>query len=68
MKELLPYHSKDLIEVGCDEAGRGCLAGPVVAAAVILNPKKPISGLNDSKQTNLKNRMILRKEIESNPF
>ena len=65
MKELLPYHSKNLVEVGCDEAGRGCLAGPVVAAAVILNPKKPISGLNDSKQTNLKKRMTLRKEIES---
>ena len=66
MKELLPYHSKELIEAGCDEAGRGCLAGPVVAAAVILDPKKTIAGLNDSKQTNLKRRMILRKEIESN--
>ena len=66
MEELLPYHSKDLIEAGCDEAGRGCLAGPVVAAAVILNPKKPIAGLNDSKQTNLKKRMMLRQEIESN--
>ena len=66
MKELLPYHTKDLVEVGCDEAGRGCLAGPVVAAAVILNPEKPIKGLNDSKQTNLKERVILRKEIESN--
>ena len=66
MKELLPYHSQGLIEAGCDEAGRGCLAGPVVAAAVILNPKKTIAGLNDSKQTNLKKRMILRKEVESN--
>ncbi len=37
-------------EAGLDEAGRGCLAGPVVAAAVILNPARPIPGLNDSKQ------------------
>ncbi len=35
---------KNRIEIGCDEAGRGCLAGPVVAAAVILDPKNPIDG------------------------
>ncbi|HNP96982.1 MAG TPA: ribonuclease HII, partial [Cyclobacteriaceae bacterium] len=33
---LLPHHTPDLVEAGCDEVGRGCLAGPVVAAAVIL--------------------------------
>jgi ribonuclease HII len=54
------------IEIGCDEAGRGCLAGPVVAAAVILNPEKPIVGLNDSKKINQKTRQILRKQIEEN--
>lgn len=47
--ELLPFLNADKKEAGLDEAGRGCLAGPVVAAAVILNPLKPIEGLNDSK-------------------
>jgi ribonuclease HII len=57
------YHN--LIEAGCDEAGRGCLAGPVVAAAVILpkNYKHPI--LNDSKKLTAKQRNILREEILS---
>jgi ribonuclease HII len=55
---------KDRIEVGCDEAGRGCLAGPVVAAAVILDKDKPIKGLNDSKKINAASRKKLRKEIE----
>ena len=41
---------------GVDEVGRGCIAGPVTAAAVILNPQKIPSGLNDSKKLNLKNR------------
>ena len=41
---------------GIDEVGRGCIAGPVTAAAVILNPQKIPSGLNDSKKLNLKNR------------
>jgi ribonuclease HII len=55
------YHN--LIEAGCDEAGRGCLAGPVVAAAVILpkNYKHPV--LNDSKKLSGKQRTILRDEI-----
>jgi len=55
------YHN--LIEAGCDEAGRGCLAGPVVAAAVILpkNYKHPV--LNDSKQLTAKQRELLREEI-----
>ena len=53
-----------LTEAGCDEAGRGCLAGPVVAAAVILDPARPIAGLNDSKQTTERKREALREEIE----
>jgi|TARA_R110000737_G_scaffold347664_1_gene379699 ribonuclease HII len=55
---------KDRLEVGCDEAGRGCLAGPVVAAAVILDPENPIIGLNDSKKISHITRQKLRKEIE----
>jgi len=58
------YFHKTKIEVGCDEAGRGCLAGPVVAAAVILpkNFKHPL--LNDSKQLSEKKRILLRSVIE----
>lgn len=47
---LLPYLHKDLIEAGCDEAGRGCLAGAVYAAAVILPPGFQNEMLNDSKK------------------
>jgi ribonuclease HII len=64
LKTLEPYLKKGRLEAGCDEAGRGCLAGPVVAAAVILNPKKPIIGLNDSKQLSEKKRNLLRLEVE----
>ena len=55
------YHN--LSEAGCDEAGRGCLAGPVVAAAVILpkNFKHPV--LNDSKKLSAKQRALLKDEI-----
>jgi ribonuclease HII len=52
------------VEAGCDEAGRGCLAGPVTAAAVILDPKKRIKGLEDSKKLSEKQRNRLRLEIE----
>lgn len=52
------------LEAGVDEAGRGCMAGPVVAAAVILPPDCSIEHLNDSKQLNSKIRAKLRKEIE----
>jgi ribonuclease HII len=52
------------LEAGCDEAGRGCLAGPVVAAAVILPQKNPIPALNDSKKLNEKQREALRPLIE----
>lgn len=53
-----------LIEAGCDEAGRGCLAGPVVAAAVILPPDFTNERLNDSKQLSEKDRDALRVVIE----
>lgn len=53
----------DLIEAGCDEAGRGCLAGPVVAAAVILPKKYKHKLLNDSKQLSKLERDALRTEI-----
>jgi ribonuclease HII len=54
----------DKIEAGCDEAGRGCLAGPVFAAAVILPPDFKSELLNDSKKLNEKNRYALRTVIE----
>lgn len=50
---------------GCDEVGRGPLAGPVVAAAVILDPEHPIDGLNDSKQLSEKKRLLLDEEIKN---
>lgn len=55
-----------LIEAGCDEAGRGCLAGPVFAAAVILPPDFVCEDLNDSKQLSEKKRYELRPYIETN--
>ena len=61
---LKRYYTKGLLEAGCDEAGRGCLAGPVFAAAVILNERKPIKGLDDSKKLTEKQRNELRLEIE----
>lgn len=61
---LKPYHKKEITEAGCDEAGRGCLAGPVVAAAVILPPGFSNPMLNDSKQLTEKQRDELRPIIE----
>lgn len=61
---LLPFHTPSLIEAGCDEAGRGCLAGSVYAAAVILYPDYSNPLLNDSKQLTAKQRYDLRTEIE----
>lgn len=60
---LKKFFQTHVIEAGCDEAGRGCLAGPVFAAAVILNPAKSIRGLNDSKKLNETTRLKLRDEI-----
>jgi len=57
---LKAVHQKKLLEAGCDEAGRGCLAGPVVAAAVILPKKFKNELLTDSKQLTEKQRMQLR--------
>lgn len=61
---LLPYLNKGVIEAGCDEAGRGCLAGPVFAAAVILPPDFSNELLNDSKKLTEKQRYELRPIIE----
>ena len=61
---LKPYMQSDLAEAGCDEAGRGCLAGPVVAAAVILPPGFSNELLNDSKQLSERQRNNLRHIIE----
>jgi len=61
---LLPYYNENLIEAGCDEAGRGCLAGSVYAAAVILPKDYHNELLNDSKQLTAKKRCLLREQIE----
>ena len=61
---LEAYLHKTKIEVGCDEAGRGCLAGPVVAAAVILPKDFTHPLLNDSKQVSEKKRSILKTVIQ----
>lgn len=58
------YNASGLTEAGCDEAGRGCLAGSVYAAAVILPPDYRNDGLNDSKQLSARRRYALRQEIE----
>ena len=56
-------HYSNLVEAGCDEAGRGCLAGPVVAAAVVLRNDADYPELNDSKQLTEKKRMKLREMV-----
>lgn len=61
---LLPYKIENRIEAGCDEAGRGCLAGAVFAAAVILPPGFSNETLNDSKQLTERQRYALRPLIE----
>lgn len=61
---LLPYLNEEVIEAGCDEAGRGCLAGAVYAAAVILPPDFKNELLNDSKQLTEAQRYRLRPIIE----
>jgi len=62
--KLLPFYHPTLIEAGCDEAGRGCIAGPVTAAAVILPKDFYHPLLNDSKQLSEIQREILRPVIE----
>lgn len=61
---LQPYYRKDLIEAGCDEVGRGCLAGPVVAAAVILEKDYFHPLLNDSKKVKPSHRAFMAQEIK----
>lgn len=61
---LKNHFYEGLIEAGCDEAGRGCLAGSVYAAAVILPPDYENEGLNDSKQLSPRKRYELRLQIE----
>ena len=61
---LKAYHTRGRTEAGCDEAGRGCLAGPVTAAAVILPPRFRNKLLNDSKQLTARRRDKLRGIIE----
>ena len=61
---LKSYFDKNLIEAGCDEAGRGCLAGPVYAASVILPKNYKNKWLDDSKKLSDKDRYELRPEIE----
>jgi len=63
MPALLNCFSENVTEAGCDEAGRGCLSGPVFAAAVILPPDYQHKTLNDSKQLKESVRMQLREEI-----
>lgn len=63
---LLSYLHKDLVEAGCDEAGRGCLAGAVFAAAVIFPPDFKNGLLDDSKKLTEKQRYELRKVVKDN--
>lgn len=62
---LEAFHTHGIVEAGCDEAGRGCLAGPVFAAAVIMSPEVRIEGLDDSKKLTESKRKALRTKIES---
>ena len=61
---LLPFYKEGVVEAGCDEAGRGCLAGPVTAAAVILPVEFASELINDSKQLTERQREALRPGIE----
>jgi len=63
---LLPFHTENCIEAGCDEAGRGCLAGAVFAAAVIFPPNFECAELNDSKKLTEKQRNALVPIIKDN--
>lgn len=64
--KLKRFYDKGIMEAGCDEAGRGCLAGPVYAAAVILSDDYFIEGIDDSKKLSHLKREKLRLEIEQN--
>ena len=62
---LLPFFKEGVVEAGCDEAGRGCLAGPVVAAAVILPSDYSHQVLNDSKKLSQKQRNLIKDQIKA---
>lgn len=64
MAILKSFYGEQIPEAGCDEAGRGCLAGPVVAAAVVLPQNIEISGLDDSKKLSQNQRLVLRDIIK----
>jgi ribonuclease HII len=64
MPRLRSSFTSDLVEAGCDEVGRGCLAGPVVAAAVVLPKKYKHKLLNDSKQLTHDERVVLREDVK----
>ncbi|WP_417431042.1 ribonuclease HII [Halpernia sp.] len=64
--ELLKNHTNNYLEAGCDEVGRGCLCGPVVAAAVILNKNFKQNSVNDSKLLTFKKRLELDDYIKNN--
>lgn len=64
--DSLPFDHEDEIICGVDEAGRGPLAGPVFAAAVVLDPRKPIAGLRDSKKLTPAKRDVLALQIRQN--
>lgn len=66
MSQLKEHYDTTLIEAGCDEAGRGCLAGPVYAAAVVLPHGYSNPDLDDSKKLTPKQREVLRLHIERN--
>lgn len=61
---LQPFLDSNRLEAGCDEVGRGCLSGPVVAAAVILPPDYANEFINDSKKLSKRNRKALVEEIQ----
>ena len=63
---LKSQFQKNLIEAGCDEVGRGCIAGPVVAAAVIMPPDYKNNNIMDSKKLSPKKREVVEKEIIKN--
>ena len=61
---MTPGFDRPVLTAGVDEAGRGPLAGPVVVSAVILDPERPIAGLNDSKKLTARRREVLFDEIQ----
>jgi len=61
---LKSFYYEDMVEAGCDEAGRGCLAGPVYAAAVVLPRDYQNERLNDSKKLTARQRYALREEVQ----